>query len=196
MIWITGDTHRDFSRFDSFCRYNGTTKDDLMIVLGDAALNFSGEKSDKVMKYEVSRLPLTFLFIRGNLEERAENIESYKKKKMAWGGEVLVEDDFPSLLFAIDGEIYDIGGLDTIAIGGAYSIDKETRILYEPFWGKTWWEDEQLSAHEKRRITKKLKERDWKIDCVLSHTAPLKYEKGELFLDGVIQSEIDKSMEQ
>ena len=55
-----------------------------MIVLGDAALNFSGEKSDKVMKYEVSRLPLTFLFIRGNLEERAENIESYKKKKMAW----------------------------------------------------------------------------------------------------------------
>ena len=51
------------------------------------------------------------------------------------GGEVLVEDDFPSLLFAIDGEIYDIGGLDTIAIGGAYSIDKETRILYEQFWG-------------------------------------------------------------
>ena len=114
---------------------------------------------------------------------------------MAWG-EILVEDDFPSLRFAIDGEIYDIGGLETIAIGGAYSIDKETRILYEPFWGKTWWEDEQLSAHEKRRITKKLKERGWKIDCVLSHTAPLKYEKGELFLDGVIQSEIDKSMEQ
>ena len=85
MIWITGDTHRDFSRFDSFCRYNGTTKDDLMIVLGGAAINFSGEKRDKVMKYEVSRLPLTFLFIRGNLEERAENIESYKKKKMALG---------------------------------------------------------------------------------------------------------------
>ena len=85
MIWITGDTHRDFSRFDSFCRYNGTAKDDLMIVLGDAALNFSGEKSDKVMKYEVSRLPFTLLFIRGNHEERVENIESYKKKKMALG---------------------------------------------------------------------------------------------------------------
>lgn len=56
-----------------------------MIVLGDAALNFSGEKSDKVMKYEVSRLPFTLLFIRGNHEERVENIESYKKKKMALG---------------------------------------------------------------------------------------------------------------
>ena len=85
MIWITGDTHRDFSRFDSFCRNKRTTKDDLMIVLGDAALNFSGEKSDKVMKYEVSRLPFTLLFIRGNHEERVENIESYKKKKMALG---------------------------------------------------------------------------------------------------------------
>lgn len=31
---------------------------------------------------------------------------------------------------------------------------------------------------------------------MLSHTAPLKYEKGELFLDGVIQSDVDKSMEQ
>ena len=195
MIWITGDTHRDFSRFDSFCRYNGTTKDDLMIVFGDAALNFSGEKSDRIMKYEVSRLPLTFLFIRGNHEERAESIKSYKRKE--WHGrEILVEDDFSSLLFAIDGEIYDIGGLETITIGGAYSIDKETRILYEPLWGKTWWEDKQLSVHEKRRITKKLKERDWKIDCVLSHTAPLKYEPRELFLEGVIQSEVDKSMEQ
>ena len=48
MIFITGDTHRDFSRFESFCRKNKTTKNDLMIVLGDASLNFYGEKSDRV----------------------------------------------------------------------------------------------------------------------------------------------------
>ena len=193
MIFITGDTHRDFSRFESFCRKNKTTKNDLMIVLGDASLNFYGEKSDKVKKYEVSRLPLTFFFIRGNHEMRAESIQSYKKKEWQ-GGSVLVEDEFPSLLFAIDGEIYDIGGLETIVIGGAYSIDKETRIIYEPFWGKTWWEDELLSSQEKRRITKKLKEKNWKIDCVLSHTAPLGYEPRELFLHGVTQKEVDKSM--
>lgn len=80
MIWITGDTHRDFSRFDSFCRYNGTTKDDLMIVLGDAALNFSGEKSDRIMKYEVSRLPLTFLFIRGTTKKEQRVLRVIKEK--------------------------------------------------------------------------------------------------------------------
>ena len=80
MIWITGDTHRDFSRFDSFCRYNGITKDDLMIVLGDAALNFSGEKSDRIMKYEVSRLPLTFLFIRGTTKKEQRVLRVIKEK--------------------------------------------------------------------------------------------------------------------
>ena len=80
MIWITGDTDRDFSRFDSFCRYNGITKDDLMIVLGDAALNFSGEKSDRIMKYEVSRLPLTFLFIRGTTKKEQRVLRVIKEK--------------------------------------------------------------------------------------------------------------------
>lgn len=35
----------------------------------------------------------------------------------------------------------------------------------------------------------------WKVDVVLSHTKPLKYEPVEVFLKGIDQSKVDKSTE-
>ena len=32
-FYITGDTHRDFDRIEEFCEENGTTVDDVMIIL-------------------------------------------------------------------------------------------------------------------------------------------------------------------
>ena len=46
-------------------------------------------------------------------------------KLQEWnGGKVWVEEAYPNILFAKDGEIYDIAGMKTIVIGGAYSVDK------------------------------------------------------------------------
>jgi 3-oxoacid CoA-transferase subunit A len=103
-----------------------------------------------------------------------------------------VEKEYPSILFAKDGEIYDLDGQKAIAIGGAYSIDKMFRIMY----GYGWWEDEQPSDEIKGYVEKQLEVRDWKVDVVLSHTVPLKYEPTEVFLPGVDQSRVDKSTEE
>jgi len=46
MIFITGDTHGDFSRFTNFCQRFETTKSDIMIILGDTGINFSGGLKD------------------------------------------------------------------------------------------------------------------------------------------------------
>ena len=101
------------------------------------------------------------------------------------------EEDVPSLLFARDGEIFDFDGKKTIVLGGAYSIDKYTRILR----GYPWWEDEQPSEDIKQYALKQLEKNNWEIDVVLSHTGPLKYEPTEVFLEGYDQSRIDKSTE-
>lgn len=42
MIYITGDTHGDFRRVFDFCMRFETSVDDVMIILGDAGINFSG----------------------------------------------------------------------------------------------------------------------------------------------------------
>ena len=194
MIYITGDTHGNFDRFVPFCKENDTTKEDLMIVLGDAGINFGNPSSITRKKRRVEKLPLSFLFVRGNHEMRPENCPEYMC--VDWhGGTVYIDPKFPSLHFAIDGEIYDLGGFETLVIGGAYSVDKELRLAMEPIWGKTWWANEQVSKDEMDEISDKLQKRGWKVDMVLSHTSPLKYEPRELFLTGVDQSAVDKTME-
>jgi len=80
--------------------------------------------------------------------------------------------------------------LQAIAIGGAYSIDWMRRI---PGW--SWWADEQPSKEIKKRVEKKLESMNWKVDVVLSHTVPIKYEPVEVFFPGIDQRKVDKSTE-
>lgn len=50
-------------------------------------------------------------------------------KKKIWNeGIVYVEEQYPNILFAKDGEIYNFNGKKVMPIGGAYSIDKYYRI--------------------------------------------------------------------
>ena len=76
MIYITGDTHARFERVELFCKENNTSKDDILIILGDAGLNYYCNKKDSKLKEYVSSLPITIFSIHGNHEERPFNIES------------------------------------------------------------------------------------------------------------------------
>lgn len=118
---------------------------------GESITN-AGEK-DKVLKEELAKLPITLFCVRGNHEKRPETIEGYRE--VTWhGGSVYMEEAFPNLIFAKDGEIYDIDGKKTIVIGGAYSIDKWYRLKMN----YKWFEDEQLSEEEKAFVEKQLEE--------------------------------------
>ena len=70
MIYITGDTHRDFARVEEFCEEYGTTEDDILIILGDVGINYYLDDRDDEIKEELSQLPITLLCIHGNHEER------------------------------------------------------------------------------------------------------------------------------
>ena len=184
MIYITGDTHRDFTRLNNI-KFNN---DDMLIILGDVGINYFLNEEDIRLKEYLNRLNIRLFCIRGNHEERPENIISYKEKEM-FGGKVSVEDDYPNLIFAKDGEEYNIGGKSVLVIGGAYSIDKEYRLLY----GHKWFQDEQLNDEEMDNIFNKVRGRHY--DIVLTHTCPYKYEPREMFISSINQSKIDKRME-
>lgn len=191
MIYITGDTHGQFDRIEDFCWRRGTVKDDVMIILGDAGINFSGGLRDQVKKKYLEALPITIFAIHGNHERRPWTIDSYQEKQ--WhGGVVYYEEEYPSLLFAKDGEVFDLDGKKAIVMGGAYSIDKMVRLIY----GYGWWPDEQPSDEIKQYVESQLDRLNWKVDVVLSHTTPLKYEPVEVFLKGIDQSKVDKSTEE
>ena len=190
MFYITGDTHGEFYRIEQFCEDYETSTDDVMIILGDAGINFSLNDRDTRLKRELAELPITLFCIHGNHEERPYMIDTYEEKE--WnGGTVYWEEDFPNILFAKDGEIYDLDGKKCLVIGGAYSIDKYYRLRV----GAPWFETEQPDDIIKDYVEAQLEKVDWQVDCVFTHTVPLPYEPTWAFIPGVDQSAVDKSTE-
>ena len=190
MFYITGDTHRDFERIELFCMENNTTKEDVLIVLGDVGINYFGGIKDWSLKHHLNKLPIILFCIQRNHEQRPFNIETYEEVEM-FGAKVYFEKEFDNLVFAKDGEIYNFNGLETTVIGGAYSIDKFYRIMNNLHWFK----DEQPSDKIKKYVEKQLKNRKWKIDLVLSHTCPFNYRPIEAFLGIRNQNIVDTSTE-
>ncbi len=42
MIYITGDTYGQFKWAEAFCEHFQTKREDILIILGDVGINFSG----------------------------------------------------------------------------------------------------------------------------------------------------------
>ena len=184
MIYITGDTHREFYKLYDIEK----NKDNMLIILGDVEINYYLDERDKKLKEQLNSYNIKLFCIQGNHEERPENISTYKEFDM-FGGKVFIEEEYPNLIFAKNGELYNMDNKKVLVIGGAYSVDKNYRIIY----GYPWFKDEQLSKEEMDNILNKYKGQY--IDIVLSHTCPLKYEPTEVFMKGIDQSNVDKSME-
>lgn len=184
MIYITGDTHREFYRLHDIEK----NKDNILIILGDAGINYYLDERDNKLKKQLNSYNIKLFCVQGNHEERPENISTYKEVDM-FSGKVFIEEEYPNLIFAKNDELYDIDNKKVLVIGGAYSVDKNYRIIY----GYPWFKDEQLSKEEMDNILNKYKGQH--IDIVLSHTCPLKYEPTEVFMKGIDQSDVDKSME-
>ena len=190
MKWyVTGDTHRDFSRFDN---YSKLKKDIAVIICGDAGVNYYLNKKDyKFKKMLQETLPkVTFYLVRGNHEARPQSLISMKEvydKEVE--GNVWVEEEFPNIKYLKDGEVYTIDGKSALVIGGAYSIDKEYRLIN----GWQWFSTEQLSIKEREAITEKYAGQHF--DIVLSHTCPYPWQPFDKFLSYVDQTKVDNSME-
>ena len=190
MIYITGDKHADFKDVFYFCYANKTTIKDTLIVLGDAGINYYTNEKDYMLKNSLLQYPITIFCIHGNHEERPENIKSYKTKEFH-NGIVYYEEDYPNILFAKDGEVYDFNNHKVLVIGGAYSVDKHFRLAM----GYNWYESEQPNEKIKIKVKNTLKKLNNKVDIILSHTCPYKYLPREMFLLGIDQSTVDYSTE-
>lgn len=188
MVFFSGDIHGFPWEVKRFCSKMNLTKEDVLVLLGDVGANYYGDHRDYAMKQALTKAEPTILCIHGNHEMRPWHVKGYHEAD--WhGGKVWVEERFPNLLFAKDGEIYTLNGLNYIVIGGAYSVDKFYRLAR----GYSWWEDEQPSEEIKAHIEQQLRENC--IDVILSHTCPYKYEPREMFLPGIDQSTVDDSTE-
>lgn len=211
-VYITGDTHVQFGHIKNFCRETRTTKEDILIILGDSGINYNvlnleTENRPDIYRYKdsqfsldlkfgLSKLPITLFCIQGNHEAPAHLVDGYflsqQSHPLFSGQNVFTQEQFPNILFAEEGCIYKILGKTVGIIGGAYSVDKSFRL----YRGYPWFKEEQPSTMKSDKVfVEHLKENLNKLDIILSHTCPFHYMPTEAFLPGLNQEDIDNSTE-
>ncbi len=79
-IYLTGDTHGEFDRIEDFCTEYDTTPEDVMVILGDAGINYWLDERDEELKTRLAQLPITLFCVHGNHEARPEELPGYEEQ--------------------------------------------------------------------------------------------------------------------
>lgn len=188
-IYITGDTHGDFSRFlpAVFPEQETMTKEDILLIAGDFGGVWFGDSRDDDGLDFMERRPFTTAFISGN-HENYDALRRYPLEE--WhGGKV--RHIRSSVLLLERGQIFDLDGKRFFAMGGASSHDIQDGIL-EPddplfrkkFWilsargaafrvnHQSWWQEELPNEEEYQEARDNLDRVGWAVDYIITHCAP------------------------
>ena len=184
-VFVCGDTHGNndmhkLHRWYTTPEYDALTKDDVLVQLGDWGAVWSSPRShhgkkDQELQIKWAKKNFTLAVVLGNHENYAliEKLPWGEK----WGGKVQIltpgnryspHGKYGSIYILQRGEVYTIAGKTFLALGGAMSQDKATRVIDVDWWPKEEWDDEQRT-----HCIENLKSYDWQVDYVIAHTCPL-----------------------
>lgn len=180
-VFITGDTHGRLDigkllgmNFDA----TGLNKDDYMIIVGDLGLvwdppqdtGYYAQRNENTLDW-LDAKPWTTLFIDGN-HENHDLLNSYPVSEWHGGRVHFIRD---SVIHLMRGEMFNIDGKSYFAMGGAQSIDRDSRIE-----GESWWAGELPNEMEMSHAIETLDSYGWSCDYVLTHDCPanVKFELG------------------
>ena len=201
-VFVTGDKHGRYDDLIKKLKDFQTTKNDVVIVLGDHGTLYYGPKDDRHKKKFVSSIPATFIMIRGNHDRRASAAEYPHKAEYfntpMYEGDFWYDPEFPSILYTKEYGWYRFGTKQVFVVNGAYSVDKQLRLQMRAlgFSNYHWFEDEQLSEQERNSaITCYINNAPDCMHYVMSHTCPIQYKPWDKLLSGVDQNSVDESME-
>lgn len=189
MIYITGDTHSDFSRFteENFPIQSEMTKDDYIIICGDFGGVWTFEEESRREKEALDWLNnknFTTLFVDGN-HENYTRLYNYPIEEWKGGKVHKIRD---SVLHLMRGEIFDVDNKKIFAFGGARShdiqdgilnLDEEEKIYeyrkrgaYFRIRDFSWWDLELPTNQEMENGIENLEKINYKVDYIISHCCP------------------------
>ena len=168
MIYLTGDTHIpiDIIKLSSknFPVGKTLTKDDYVIVLGDFGLYWKKDKTFEYWHNILQNKPWTILWLDGN-HENHDWIDSMEVSE--WHRGKVHKDG--SIIHLMRGQIYEIEKKKIFVMGGADSVDKNSRTP-----GVSWWAREVPNYAEINEAIDNLMANENSVDYVLTHTCPKK----------------------
>jgi len=189
MIYITGDTHGDYTRFTNFAfpLQEKLSRNDYVIICGDFGIWDNSKIENHNFDFLNSR-PFTTLFVDGN-HENYNLLKRFPVQKWHGGDVHFIR---PNVIHLMRGNLYEIDGHSFFAMGGAASHDigdgildprkkdyhrKKARLKrhgkkYYRVKGISWWEEELPNDEEYKKALDTLNKCGWKTDYILTHCAP------------------------
>ena len=186
MIYITGDTHSDFTRLstDKFPIQKEMTKEDYIIICGDFGGVWTFEQESNQEKYWLDWLNsknFTTLFVDGN-HENFTRLYNYPIEEWHGGKVHKIRD---SVLHLMRGEIFNIDNKKFFTFGGAKShdiqdgilnLDEEEKIYVYRKRGASfrirdysWWDLELPTQDEMKNGINNLEKVNYKVDYIITH---------------------------
>ena len=165
MIYVTGDCHGNFARFEQkhFSEQANMTKDDTVIIAGDFGGVWFGDSRDDEALDCLERLPFTVAFVDGN-HENFDALATYRVEEWHSGKIQCIR---PHVLHLMRGQVYELEGYRFFTLGGAMSHDTDHRINHI-----SWWQQELPSDEEYSEALQNLERCNWQVDYVITHCAP------------------------
>lgn len=164
-LFITGDTHQsiDIHKLNTrrFPLSDGLTKDDILIIAGDAGFVWSNSSEERYWQDWLESKPWTTFCVLGN----HENYDLIKNYPLTEFGGSPARQIKPSLWYAESGYIYNLCDKEILVVNGADSHDKEWRRE-----GSSWWADEQIKQEQISRALASLSLNGGEVDYFISHT--------------------------
>ena len=191
MIYITGDCHGNFERFNVsvFPEQNDMTKEDYVIICGDFGGVWNKDEESKMETMVLDWLDcksFTTLFVDGN-HENFDRLYEYPVEE--WNGGK-IHRIRPSVIHLMRGQVYELEGKKIFTFGGASSHDIDGGILeldapdyrkkkkeldkgWKPYRINhlSWWKEELPSEKEMDEGRKNLQRYDNKVDFIITHCA-------------------------
>jgi len=171
MNFITGDTHGEVMNLIQRIKLCSIKGGNRLFIAGD--FGFIRETNKREIYKEDRRLEhindyaeskgIEILFIDGNHENfnrllKFPEIDLYGGKM----GEIK-----HNILHLKRGYVYTIEGKKIFTMGGGISVDKSSRVE-----NVSWWKEELHSLEEQNRAIDNLEAHQWKVDYVVTHSAP------------------------
>ena len=195
MVYITGDTHAEFTRFGTkvFPEQKELTRDDFVIICGDFGGIWYDNAYEQYWLKWLSEKPFTILYVDGN-HENFDRLYSNEFEVVDFhGGKAhKIRDNIYHLM---RGYVFDLCGKKFFSFGGASSHDIQDGILEPSDYpsmsdclkdynkktkrGKicrinhlSWWKEELPSQEEMDFGEETLKAHNYEVDYVISHSLP------------------------
>lgn len=160
-VLLAGDTHGNVNQMEYLCWVASYRKCSLIIQLGDFGL-WPGKGGDAFLKRTQVLLEendLELWWLDGNHEDHVR-IRSWLKDNAAYKRRHQVT---PRIFYMPRGYRFELDGVRFMALGGAWSIDKDARTPYID-----WWPEEELTQADVERAL----EVDTPLDVLLTHDLP------------------------